>query len=153
MSYSLPPHGLYSPWNSPGQNTGVGSLSLLPGIFPTHSEIEPRSPALQADSLPSEPPGKPNWRKIYFSRGLRDMSCLSFLVKLIMSIANLELNICKNGQLPLAMKRNCLPTKHRLSMSANLENSSPHNWKRSIFIIEKQYQRMFKLLYCCCCCC
>ena len=35
MSDSLPPHGLYSPWNSPGQNTGVGSLSLLQGIFPT----------------------------------------------------------------------------------------------------------------------
>ena len=32
---TLPPHGLYSPWNSPGQNTGVGSLSLLQGIFPT----------------------------------------------------------------------------------------------------------------------
>ena len=29
------PHGLSSPWNSPGQNTGVGSLSLLQGIFPT----------------------------------------------------------------------------------------------------------------------
>ena len=29
MSDSLRPHGLYSPWNSPGQNTGVGSLSLL----------------------------------------------------------------------------------------------------------------------------
>ena len=28
------PHGLYSPWNSPGQSTGVGSLSLLQGIFP-----------------------------------------------------------------------------------------------------------------------
>ena len=28
-------HGLYSPWNSPGQNSGVGSLSLLQGIFPT----------------------------------------------------------------------------------------------------------------------
>ena len=28
-------HRLYSPWNSPGQNTGVGSLSLLQGIFPT----------------------------------------------------------------------------------------------------------------------
>ena len=26
---------LYSPWNSPGQNTGVGSLSLLQGIFLT----------------------------------------------------------------------------------------------------------------------
>ncbi|XDA90582.1 hypothetical protein R6Z07F_020184 [Ovis aries] len=31
---SLRPHGLYSPWNSPGQNTGVGSGSLLQGVFP-----------------------------------------------------------------------------------------------------------------------
>ena len=35
MSDSLRPHGLNSPWNSLGQNTGVGSLSLLQGIFPT----------------------------------------------------------------------------------------------------------------------
>ena len=35
MSDSVRPHGLYSPWNSPGQNTRVGSLSLLQGIFPT----------------------------------------------------------------------------------------------------------------------
>ena len=35
MSDSLRPHGRYSPWNSPGQDTGVGSLSLLQGIFPT----------------------------------------------------------------------------------------------------------------------
>ena len=35
MSDSLQPHGLYSPWDSPGQNTGVGSLSLLQGIFQT----------------------------------------------------------------------------------------------------------------------
>jgi len=34
MSDSLWPLGL-SPWNSPGQNTGVGSFSLLQGIFPT----------------------------------------------------------------------------------------------------------------------
>ena len=33
--HSLRHHGLYSPWNSPDQNTGVGSLSLLQGIFPT----------------------------------------------------------------------------------------------------------------------
>ena len=29
------PHGLYRPWNSPGENTGVDSLSLLQWIFPT----------------------------------------------------------------------------------------------------------------------
>ena len=51
-----------TPWivhgNSPGQNTGVGSHSLLQGMFPTQG-LKPRSPALQADSLPAEPPGKP----------------------------------------------------------------------------------------------
>ena len=35
VSDSLRPHGLYSPWNSPGQNTRVGTLSLLQRIFPT----------------------------------------------------------------------------------------------------------------------
>ena len=35
VSNSLQPHGLYGPWNSPGQNTGVGSLSLLQEIFLT----------------------------------------------------------------------------------------------------------------------
>ena len=91
MSNSLQPHGL-SPWNSPGQNTGVGTLSLLQGIFPTQGSnpslpycrqilyqlihkgsprilewvaypspadlpdpgIEPESPALQLESLPTD---------------------------------------------------------------------------------------------------
>ena len=35
VSDSLRPSGLYSPWNSLGQNTGVGSLCFLQGIFPT----------------------------------------------------------------------------------------------------------------------
>ena len=35
VSDSFRSHGLYSPWNSPGQNTGAGSLSLLQGIFRT----------------------------------------------------------------------------------------------------------------------
>ena len=34
MPNSLQSHGL-SPWSSPGQNTEVGSLSLLQGRFPT----------------------------------------------------------------------------------------------------------------------
>ena len=53
VSDSLRPHRLHSPWNSPDQNTGVGSLSLLQGNFPTQ-EIKPGSSALQADSLPTE---------------------------------------------------------------------------------------------------
>ena len=37
VSDSLRPHALYCPWNSPGQNTGVDSLSFLQGIFPTQA--------------------------------------------------------------------------------------------------------------------
>ena len=43
VSDSLRPHGLFSPCNSPGQNTGVGSLSLLQRIFPTQGS----NPGLQ----------------------------------------------------------------------------------------------------------
>ena len=57
MSDSLRPQGLYSPWNSPGQNTGVGSHSPLQEIFPTQG-LNPCL-SLQVDSLPAEPPGKP----------------------------------------------------------------------------------------------
>ena len=40
MFDSLWPHGLYSPWNSPGQNTQVSRCSFLQGIFPTQ-ELNP----------------------------------------------------------------------------------------------------------------
>ena len=88
MSDSLQTHRLYPtrllcPRNSPDKKTGVGCHSLLQGIFPTQGlstefsrqdwsglpfpspgdlpnpGIEPGSPTLQADSFPSEPPGKP----------------------------------------------------------------------------------------------
>ena len=79
VSDSLQPHGLYSPWNSPGQNTGVGSLSLLPtqgsssqlrdriqvSRIARSSRIARRfftswaTRALHADSLPAEPQGCP----------------------------------------------------------------------------------------------
>ena len=35
LCLTLRPHGLYSSQNSPGQNTGVGGLSTLQGIFTT----------------------------------------------------------------------------------------------------------------------
>ena len=34
------PHGLYSPWNSPGWNTKVGSLSFLQGIFQPRDQTQ-----------------------------------------------------------------------------------------------------------------
>ena len=44
--------------DSPGKRSGMGSFSLLQGNLPNPG-IEFRSPTLQADSLPSKPPGKP----------------------------------------------------------------------------------------------
>ena len=45
------------PWNSLGHNTGVGSLSLLQGIFPTQgSDPDPGLPRY-SQSLPAEPQG------------------------------------------------------------------------------------------------
>ena len=55
MPDSLRTHGLYSPQNSLGQNTGVGSLSLLQGIFPTQGLN----------------PGLPHWRWILYQLSLK----------------------------------------------------------------------------------
>ena len=63
MSNSLRPHGLYSPWNSPAQNIGVGSLSLLQVIFPTQGS---KSGLLHCRQiLPAEPQRKPPRVHIY----------------------------------------------------------------------------------------
>ena len=57
-SHRLQPFRLLCPWNLPGKKTGVGCHALFQGNLPNPG-IEPRPPALQADSLPFEPPGKP----------------------------------------------------------------------------------------------
>ena len=95
-------------WNSPGQNTGVGGLSLLKGIFLTEGSnpglphckwilyqlslkgsprilewvacpdpgTEPGSAALQADSSPTEPSGKPDPEDPGPARDILLPSCL-----------------------------------------------------------------------------
>ena len=55
--HGLQPARLLCPWDSPGKNTGAGCHFLPQGIFLTQG-LNPGSPTLQADSLPSEPPGK-----------------------------------------------------------------------------------------------
>ena len=62
VSDSLPPHGLHSTWNSLGQNTGVGSRSLLQGIFPTQGLN----------------PGLPRCRQILHSWATRETPVLSW---------------------------------------------------------------------------
>ena len=67
-SPTLQPHGLQSPWNSPGQNTVSGWPFPPPGDLPNPG-IEPGSPALQADFLSAEPPGKPRKGRDMYSLG------------------------------------------------------------------------------------
>ena len=71
VSDSLQPHDLYSPWNSPGQNTGVGSLSLLQGIFPTQGS-NPGLPHCRWTLYQLSHKGSPGmleWVAYPFSRG------------------------------------------------------------------------------------
>ena len=81
-SDSLWPHGLYSPWNSPGQKTGVGSLSLLQGIFPTQGSdwgiLHCRQILYQLSyrrmKIPSfTEPGESLWCKLRSLQGLTNM--------------------------------------------------------------------------------
>ena len=69
---------LFCPWNSPGKSTGVGCHDLLQEILPTQ-ESNPgflhcrQSPSLQMDSLPTEPPGKPQ------NAGMGSLSLLQWI--------------------------------------------------------------------------
>ena len=68
---TLRPHGLYSPRNSPGQNTGVGSLSLPQGIFPTQG-LNPGLPHCRWILYHLSHQGSPRipeWVAYPFSRG------------------------------------------------------------------------------------
>ena len=117
-------------WNSPGQNTGVGGLSLLQGIFLTEGSnpglphckwilyqlslkgsprilewvacpdpgTEPGSSALQADSSPTEPSGKPDPEDPGSARG----HPASFLPLLQLSDQNFPLRASSRLPVPLA---------------------------------------------------
>ena len=60
LCLTLRPQGLYSPWNSPGQNTGLGSHFLLQGISPTQG----------SDTLPSTK------ASFFFPKILKQTTCM-----------------------------------------------------------------------------
>ena len=67
----VPPHGLYNPWNSLGQNTWVGSCSLLQGTFPTQGS-DPGLPHCRQILYQLSHKGSPRileWVACPFSRG------------------------------------------------------------------------------------
>ena len=87
---TLQPHGLYSPWNSPGQNTGVGSRSLLQGIFPTQGQNPglPRCRWILYQLSHQESPRILEWVACPFSsrssrpRNQTQVSCIAGLLRL-----------------------------------------------------------------------
>ena len=57
---TLRPHGLYSPWTSPGQSTGVGSLFLFQGIYSTQG-LNTRLPHCRQILYQLSYKGSPQW--------------------------------------------------------------------------------------------
>ena len=72
LSNSLRPQRLYSPWNSPGQNTGVGSLSLLQQIFSTQGSN----------------PGLPHCRRILYQLSHKGNAYSSLLLLLLLLLSH-----------------------------------------------------------------
>ena len=71
VSNSLWPHGLYSPWNSPGQNTEIGSHSLLQGIFLTQrlNPVLPHCRQILYQLSNQRSPRVLEWQAYSFSKG------------------------------------------------------------------------------------
>ena len=96
---SLRPHGLYSPWTSPHKNTGLGYPFPSPRDHPNPG-IVPRSPPLQADSLPGEPQGKSTKSLFSFSVLRHLFSYSSGGQKFKISFTGTKWR-CQQGHIPL----------------------------------------------------
>ena len=88
-----------------------GSLSLLQGNLPNQG-IEPRSPALQGDSLQAEPQGKPSLRP---KKGIK-LSPNFFL----------EFHLPQTTRARLAERRPSEQKQFSLGADSNLSKESPH---------------------------
>ena len=98
-SYSSRLHGLHSPWNSLSQNTEVGNLSLLQGIFPTQGS-NPGLPHCRQILYQLNHKGSPRileWVAYPFSRGssqhrnCTEVSCIAGRFFTHWAIGNLNL--------------------------------------------------------------
>ena len=87
LSDSLWPCGLYNPWNSPGRNTGVASLSLLLGILPTQG-LSPDLLLCRQNLYQLSHKGRSNkkgnyWKMLYNDDFVRKQNSKSKLISLI----------------------------------------------------------------------
>ena len=99
MSNSLWPHGVYSPWDSPGQNTGVSSLSLLQGnlskpesnlgflrwrqiLLPTNPQGKPKNTEVGSLSLLQRifPTQESNWGQNWMFKYMQSTYCAVYTV-------------------------------------------------------------------------
>ena len=107
VSDSLQPLGLHSPWNSPGQNTGVGSLSLLQGIFPTQESI----------------PGLPLCRQIRYQLSHKGSpwSCSILQQELLQKLTSYLKYLCKKQRNKNSLKN----MKNEEQRSPGVRNGNP----------------------------
>ena len=92
VSDSLQPHGLYNPWNSPGQNTRMGSLFLFQGIFPTQG-WNPGLPHCRWILYQLSPKGSP-LKKIFEKKikknfKARDLTLQCFVIHMFRKVFNM----------------------------------------------------------------
>ena len=111
----------HSPWNSPGQNTGVGSLSLLQGIFPNQGSN----------------PGLPHCRQILYqlshkgsSRILTGVGSLSLLRGIFLTQ---ELN-----QGLLHCKWILYQLSHKGSLGMNLQQGEGNLNRKRLMLIKRK---------------
>ena len=118
MFNSLWPHGLYSPWNSPGQNTGMGSFSILQGIFPTQGSN----------------PGLPHCRQILYQLSHQGSPRILEWVTIPSPVDLPDLGIEPGS---LALQANSLPTELWGSPSVRIRKLGKHMKDRNENILCK----------------
>ena len=128
MSDSLRPHGSYSPWNSPGQNTGVGSLSHLQGIFP----------------IQGSNPDFPHCRWIFYQlshkTSSRILECVAYPSPVVLPDPGLEPGSS-------ALQMDSLPTELSGSPSHQERPCIFYMWKQIIYLLIFNINLLFMYLW------
>ena len=125
---SLWPHGLYSPWNSLGQNTGEGSLAFLQGIFPTQGSN----------------PGLPHCRWVLYQLSYQGSSPLRFGRFTLKKHGENHLgsrSCKKNNHLPIIKPAPCRGLSPEEPKSSNPASASSPYLPTSSFLTKKVSRR------------
>ena len=175
MSNSLRPHGLYSPWNSPSNNTGVEGLSLLQVNFPTqglnpglpHAKMGTINDRNSMDLTEAEDIKKcQEYTEELYKKGLNDpdnhCSVVTHLEPDILegelkwALGSIAINKASEGvgitvELFQILKDDAMKVLHSIGQQIWKIQQWPQEWKKCFDsnLREKQCQRMFKLPHNC----